>query len=302
MITSSALVLVSTAWPVESNAQAVRQERAGSASAAARPRQAAPPAPDAKDDPLDPEMDNILKLWERQSRSLKMLDVMIYRRDVDPRPALGGEQHFQGTAKFESPNKAYIEFNEVKLDKNKKPIVNPKTRRRETAPYEWIKCTGTEVWQYKFDTKQIFIYPLKKEEQERAIEEGPLPFLFNMKADEARNRYRMTLVPEKKGAKVHVIKVIPRLAIDREDFSEALIELETQYFLPTRIILFAPDRKGTREYFLSHHRANLPIDPTYFKGMVFKEKEWKVVRNPEGDPGLKGKAASGSRSVAPRRR
>ena len=66
-----------------------------------------------------------------------------------------------------------------------------------STPYERIICTGKEVWQYRSDTQQIFIFPLGKDEQKKAIEEGPLPFLFNMQADDARQRYQMTLISER---------------------------------------------------------------------------------------------------------
>jgi TIGR03009 family protein len=309
VLASSVLVLGSTTWLAEADAQGVREGTKPLRNPARVRDRAATPAEAraaAEQEPFDPKMDELLRLWERQSRKLKSLDVMIYRRDIDGRAVLGGEEHYQGTAKFESPNRAYIEFNLIKLDRKKKPVIDPKTRRRVTERYEVIKCTGSEVWQYKFDTKQIFVYPLSKEEQARALDEGPLPFLFNMNADDARNRYHMTLLPEKENAKVHLVEVTPKLAIDREDFGKALIELEKQYLLPTRIVLFAPDRVGTREYFLSQHKANPdpPIDPGYFRGVEIKEKDWKLVRNPEGErPARQPKGASAAlRKPAPGRR
>jgi len=303
VLASTVLVYGSAALVGEARAQAPRPGARPSQPAGRVQERAATQARAVQDDPLDPKMDHLLKLWEGQSRNLKSLDVLIYRKDVDSRAVLGGEEHYQGTAKFESPNRAYIEFNLIKLDRNKKDVIDPKTKRRVTEPYERIKCTGTEVWQYKFDTKQIFVYPLNKEEQARALDEGPLPFLFNMKADDARNRYHMTLMPEKPDAKVHLIKVQPKLAIDQADFGEALVELEKKYLLPTRIALFSPDRVSTREYFLSHHSANpkTPIDPAYFQGVEYKAP-WKVVRNPGEDAGLKGKAAVRPRSAQTRQK
>ena len=307
VLASAVLVMGSATGVGEALAQGVQQgtRPAANPSAARTLDREVKPARAAQEEPaeaLDPKMEHLLKLWERQSRALKSLDVLIYRKDLDSREVLGGETHYQGTAKFESPNKAYIEFNLIKLDRNKKDVIDPKTKRRVTEPYERIKCTGNEVWQYKFDTKQIFVFPLNKEEQARALDEGPLPFLFNMKADEDRNRYHMTLLPEKEGSKVHLIKVRPRLAIDREDFGEALIELEKTYLLPTRIVLFSPDRVGTREYFLSHHTANpkTPIDPAYFKGIEYKD--WKVVRNPKPEGEIQGRAAANPRATQTRKK
>ena len=39
---------------------------------------------------------------------------------------------------------------------------------------------GEEVWQYKYDTQQIFIFPLDKKAHLNVLELGPLHFVFNM--------------------------------------------------------------------------------------------------------------------------
>ena len=97
-----------------------------------------------------------------------------------------------------------------------------------------------------------------------------------------------SLMEKAETAKSYVIKVKPRLAIDREDFGEALVELEKTYLLPTRIMLFAPDKLSTRDYILSRHITNEVIDPAFFKGVEFKPP-WKVVRNEQGDERGDGK-------------
>ena len=66
--------------------------------------------------------------------------------------------------------------------------------------------------------------------RQRALEEGPLPFLFNMKASEAEARYLMTLVSEDKD--FYVISVAPRLRVDQEAFSKAFLKLNGKTFLP----------------------------------------------------------------------
>ena len=108
--------------------------------------------------------------------------------------------------------------------------------------HERIICTGTEVWQYRCDTNQIFIYPLEKDVQQRALEEGPLPFLFNFKAAEAKKRYEMALVAE--DAETFTIRIIPRLPIDQDSFKKAFVLLDRQLFLlPRRIFLLLPDEQ-----------------------------------------------------------
>ena len=133
-------------------------------------------------------MDWLLEQWEQQSSRLKTLDVTILR--IDDTPAWGDLEYYEGRALFKSPNLAFIDFNKIKQDDKKKPIRDPQKDKFVSTPHERIICTGNEVWQYKSDTQQIFVFPLEKNEQKKAIEEGPLPFLFNMRADDARRAIR----------------------------------------------------------------------------------------------------------------
>ena len=119
---------------------------------------------------------------------------------------------------------------------------NPKNRtpgsRRHT---ETIVCGKNAVWQYLYQGKQIFIFPLAKGQRQRALDEGPLPFLFNMKAEEAEARYQMSL--EGENAEYYVVKVLPRLQEDKESFKMALLYLEKTFLLPARIALLSPGRQ-----------------------------------------------------------
>ncbi len=145
--------------------------------------------------------------------------------------------------------------------------------------YERIVCTGPEIWHYRFDKSQIFIYPLDKEAQRKALDEGPLPFLFNMKAQNALERYQMSLQGENN--KVYFVVIKPRLKEDQENFSTAWVYLDRKFLLPVRIILFTPDGQSTRDFVLSKIEANQGVRDDTFRGVKFKG--WSVERNP-GEP------------------
>jgi len=236
-------------------------------------------APDAKAAPPvsatdGQRMEQLLILWEKQSARLKSLDVKFKR--VDHSPAWGDNELYEGRAMLQSPNLAWLDFKKVSVDKQNKATL---------VPYERIVCTGKEVWQYNSPTRQIFIFPLEKMEQQRALEEGPLPFLFNMKAAEAKKRYQMSLVSENSAN--YLVKVIPLLEIDKESFSKAMIQLDRKYLLPTNIVLIMPDGKSTQDYKFSDVKPNAVVDARNF---VCKELDppWKVVRNPGGEGQAQG--------------
>jgi len=235
----------------------VAQEAAKGGPAAARPPAAAP----------DPgRMKQILAGWEQQSARLNTLDVLISR--VDRSPAWGDDR-YEGRAILMSPNLAWLDFQKVEHD--------DATNKDKLVPHERIVCTGKEVWQYRSDTRQIFIFPLDKQNQKRALEEGPLPFLFNMKAADAEARYQMRLLNEV--AEYFVISVVPNLRIDRESFSKAFLRLNRQTFLPDRIWLVSPDGRSTKSFTLTSVRPNAAVAPENFKGQVLGPP-WTVVRDP----------------------
>ncbi len=279
-------VLMLAALLAASSAGSVMAQQAGKpANPGNRPAAAGQPAPKAapparmQDPPADPRLEKLMATWERQSAKLKTLDIVIARVDKSKQ---WGDEKFKGRAVLESPDHVFLDFKKLDVDdKGKEAYVD----------FERIICTGTEVWQYKSDLKQVFIFPLDKKNQQRALEEGPLPFLFNMKADAAKARYVMGLHNENK---THfVISVVPRLTVDQEAFSKAFIWLSRETFLPDRIGLISPDESSTKDYTLTTIKPNAVINPSNFKG-VDPGPPWQIVRNPGGDAPAPKAAAKGA--------
>jgi TIGR03009 family protein len=256
-----ALILALATWVVSlplARAQEARkpaQAEAPAAKAAARP----------SIDPDGSRMKRILEDWAKQSAKLRTMDVNI--RLVESGGKWGSEE-FQGRAMFKAPNKAWLDFSKVVVQKGG----DPKNPVKKLVHDNRVVCTGKEIWQYETATHEIFIHELGKEEQERALQEGPLPFLFNFRAEEARKRYRMLLYQA--GQNTYTILVIPLLAIDRESFHHAFIQLDSHWLLPTRIELTSPEGKETREYDLSDYKVNKPVMEQNFVGR--KIANWSV--------------------------
>ncbi|HEV3165800.1 MAG TPA: outer membrane lipoprotein-sorting protein, partial [Isosphaeraceae bacterium] len=176
---------------------------------------------------------------------------------------------FQGRAILKSPDLAFLDFQKV-VGKEMKLV-----------PYEQIRCTGKEVYQYLNERKQIYIYPLAKQERQRALEEGPLPFLFNMKADEANARYLMNLISE--NIQYYVITIQPRKAIDKSAFIRADVVLDRATFLPAGLKLYLPpDGKDVQTYRFTGDghfiKPNVEVNEQNFQGKVLNG--WDIVRDP----------------------
>jgi len=267
-------------------ALAVAQERGPGQAGGANPRGAAQRV-QAAPQPDPARMDELLRLWAAQNAKLKSLELSIYRIDKDK--AWDEEEHYIGRAAFQAPHFAFLDYRKVKMqltpdpeNKNKKVLVPSKNKagKIDAPPYETIVCSGTEIWHYRYAKRQIIVYTLDKETRKRALEEGPLPFLFNMNAGEAKRRYAMTLHSEDE--KRYLVMLQPLLPEDKEVFSVAWLSLDKKWLLPTRIMLISPDRKIQQDFALSEIKANGPVPASLFKG-VDPGKPWKVERNPGRD-------------------
>ncbi|MDB5351427.1 MAG: hypothetical protein JWN86_2674 [Planctomycetota bacterium] len=243
----------------------------------------APPV--AKPDPeAERKMDELLLRWERKSAAIKSLSVP-YKR-VDNSPLFGKVTEFEGQAHFTSANKAYLDFFEV---------VPGKTKSFD----ERIVCDGKNVYQFKGATKQIFVFPLPADRREKALQQGPLPFLFNMRSAEAKERYKMIL--KRDDPKSYQILIIPLLEIDREEYSQAVIRLDKQRLIPTGIHLMAPNGKETKTFTFAPESLdeNLAIKDAWFDGagMVaeLRKSGWKVVATGSSAPAQEKAPALGAR-------
>jgi hypothetical protein len=114
-------------------ALAVAQDGGNNRPAAARAKVQPPP-------PIPPDprrLEELLRLWEKQSKTLNSLEVSIYRIDLSP--AWGDEDHYEGHAAFMNPQLAFLDFKKVKLvpDAKKKlvPQVN-RNKKRVTTDFE----------------------------------------------------------------------------------------------------------------------------------------------------------------------
>ncbi len=231
--------------------------------------------------PNPAEMNALLADWAKQNGTLRSLTVGFVRTDTS---AAWGKEEYVGNAYLQSPNLACLHFKKVDRANPKKP-----------TDHERIVCTGQEVRQYDYKTQQIFVFPLDKNERKRAIQEGPLPFLFNMKADEAKHRYSMTKMDEDKN--YYLIGIVPLEPRDKEVFSKAFIQLNKRSFLPDRLLLVDPNGKDTQDYKFEQVSADTPVNPVYFQAL--KIKGWKEVSEHGAGAARSGRCRPGCRAGGP---
>jgi TIGR03009 family protein len=245
-------------------------------------------------------MGQLLQSWEKVSQANETLYAEFKRTDASP-AFLDGPKQFVGRALLRKPNLACLEFEEVVKDRPK-PVFNQR-----------IVCAGDAVYQFLGPTKQVFVFPMAEDERRRALEEGPLPFMFNMRMAAAQERYTWDLLEETEAAgeapATYIIRIIPRQAIDREEFSQALVKLNKETFLPIALRLYAPNGKDTKTFEFGKVERNSAGNPAAnganYDGPAMAKKfegfGYKVIVNPDAETaGVGGAPASGGPAPAER--
>jgi TIGR03009 family protein len=227
----------------------------------------APPAIAAPQEPISPELEELLKEWEDKSSLIKVLKGEHQRTVYNL--VFEVEQRANGVFYLETPDKGRIELVGVKPGKTEKSKrTNPKTgslfRLEEGRGEKWI-CSGQEIIAINDEEKTYEIMPLPKNIQGENIIKSPLPFLFGMKAEEAKQRYLMTLKSNTK--EQAVIGIIPRLDSDRQNYTEAIVILEKAHYLPTAVKLYDPSGNLETVYRFDNVKINQRgVLPTIFTG------------------------------------
>jgi TIGR03009 family protein len=209
------------------------------------------------------QMESILALWEKESAARTSVNARFVRLDTSK---VWGNTEYQGQAFLQRPELARLDLS--KRDAAKKPP--------GLIPHEQIVCTGNHILQFAHETQQVFVFPLAKDARKRALDEGPLPFLFNTRAAELKQRYQLWLADE--NPDLFLIGVLPRWESDKETFSRAYIWLNKKRFLPDKLLLVAPNEQDRREYTFKEITENQPVDPETFRPR--KPPGWTVVNNP----------------------
>ncbi|MBI1348328.1 hypothetical protein GC163_18795 [bacterium] len=199
-----------------------------------------PAAADLRVAELDPKLESILERWEVESAKIQFLQGTHYRQELNK--VFAQEKRSQGAFFFQAPDRGRFDMTGTKPEPGQDSSVkNPETGE----PYElvagnsecWI-CNGQTILQINHAEKQYEQIPIPPEMQGKNIVQSPLPFLFGMKADEAKRRFELRLKSET--ADAYIIDAKPLQEIDARNYQYARIYLDKQNMIPTRVMLIDP--------------------------------------------------------------
>jgi TIGR03009 family protein len=196
---------------------------------------------------VSPAVQQLLEFWEAKSSEVNQLygEFDRYSYDSD----FGVEKRGQGRLWFEAPDKGRIDItpsDDVPTEPNN---INPDKLRADGQPFQilpdnnerWI-CNGERVFAINDDDRTYAELSIPPQFQGENIIDSPLPFLFGMQAERAKQRYIIEIGPmhnpdgriEGAALNVHVI-VRPRWEQDAREWTTAEILLNPDTFLPNAV-------------------------------------------------------------------
>lgn len=171
-------------------------------------------------------MNNLLEQWGERSRSYKTIRAEFTLRDFDKD---FGTQIFDCVALIQSPNLVSLE----KAERAGDGTVRRVNRKAISDRDELFVCDGTSIYQYVGKSRQVLVNELPPEDRNKPLQEGALPFLFNMEPERVKRRYRFFL------RQIHenywFVQIEPRMANDPDEFRLAWIRLNKKTFLPDKL-------------------------------------------------------------------
>lgn len=227
----------------------------------------------AQPDPQAAALDKILVEWHKKSVEINRLEGEHVRIIYD----YVFQVAFRAEGKFyyESPDKGRIDLVPGKEGQGASfPKINPSTNKKVTLtakpddPERWI-CDGKQVLVIDEAQKSAQQYPLPAEARGNNIMDGPLPFLFGMPPEKAKQRYRMRLLQA--NAKDIDILVYPRWKQDLANYKWARIRIERATMLPMAVQMLDP--AGSRETVYTFPRVAKNPKKGWLPNFIWKEKD-----------------------------
>jgi TIGR03009 family protein len=214
-------------------------------------------------DPANNKLDALLLQWEQRMKGVQALTADCTRTKL--LKTFRTTDVFEGQAKYLRPNLASLHL----LKKNKPEI------------YERYICTGQFLYEFVPQNKQVRVHDLTSLKGQ-GTDENFLSFLFDMKAEEAKRRYQLTLVkgpPEDKW--YYYVDMLPRYDQDKVDFTRARLVLLQSTFLPRQVWFEQPNGDEVT-WDIPRIDPNAPVNRQEFEQPRLPS-DWNLFRVPRSE-------------------
>jgi TIGR03009 family protein len=123
----------------------------------------------------------------------------------------------------------------------------------------WV-CTGESIFEFNAPKKQLIERQLAPDMRGKAINNGPLPFIFGAKAAQLKQRYWMRDVTQPADVPQQIwLEAWPKRQQDAANFQHAIVVLGKRTFMPEALRIILPDGKNKQDYAFSDTQVNDPL-------------------------------------------
>lgn len=229
-----------------------------------------------------------LMKWQAQSQATKTLECKFTRwhYDMFAAPATTHASRSDGVVKYAAPDQGLFKVND-KVFFIGMQDGNPQFKVQPGQFGEHWVCNGTQLIEFDRTKEECRIQDLPPEMQGKNIISSPLPFVFNLDANQIQQRYWIRTQDSGKPG-IILIEAWPKRQEDRAQYKLVRIALDSN-FLPQALIMYAPnfDPKTARKYdhyeFTDVKRNAIGVGLREFVGINFIPEKppsnWKILRS-----------------------
>jgi TIGR03009 family protein len=235
------------------------------------------------------QLQTLLLNWEQQSKSMKTLECSFTRWHYDMFAAPQGQfaSRADGVIKYAAPDKGLFRVDRLVFfsgyDANQQPILQPQPGQ---FGEHWV-CNGEQLIEFDRGRKECRIQTLPPDMRGQKIFNSPLPFVFNLDAQQIQQRYWVRQV-QAPAEGMLLIEAWPKRQEDRAQYKLVQIALDAETFLPRALLMYAPNfhaknaPKWDHYEFQDSKRNAIGAGFQRFLGNFIPEKppgDWKILQN-----------------------
>lgn len=240
------------------------------------------------------QLQKVLTDWEAQSKRTKTLECKFARWHYDRFAAPAGVHatRADGVVKYAAPDRGLFRVDRLVFYAG----MEDKKAQYKTQPGQfgehWV-CNGKQLIEFDQSKKECRIQDLPPEMQGRSIINSPLPFVFNLDAEQIQERYWVRQVQAPK-PEIVLVEAWPKRQEDRAQYKLVQIALDSKTYLPQALLMYAPnfDQKNAPKWdhyeFSDVKRNGISDGIQKFMGNFIPQQppsDWKILRDKFLAPG-----------------
>ncbi len=280
----------------------LQQQAAGAAPA--NPNAAPFPALNAEE---QTRLQAMLKAWETQSKGTKTMSCNFAKWHFDLLAAPAGihATKSEGIIKYAAPDKGLFKEETLVFYQGMQEGKPQYAPAKGKFGDHWV-CNGEEVIEFDRSIEKCTITSLPPGMKGQEIFNSPLPFVFNLDAKKIQMRYWVREVKAPKEG-IYLIEAWPKFQEDRAQYKMVQIALDDKKFLPTALIMYAPNFNAKNapmwdHYEFTHLKRNaITAGISEFLGNFVPERppsSWQIVREKMPVAGQAAKQAAAPKDAA----